>query len=139
MSMTEAQERLAADSMFGGGATTWAPAIWYLAGSLTVPADDGTGFLEPSGNAYARAAITNNSTNFPAAATADGVTRKTNGAKFTLPNPTGPWGTIIWWGLFAAISGGQPRWIGEMDASISPRSGNTPVEFDIGQWIVTFD
>jgi hypothetical protein len=139
MSMTEAQERLAADSFFGGGLTTWAPATWYLGLSSTTPADDGTGFTEPSGSAYARAALTNNSTNFPPAATSDGVTRKTNGAKFTMPNPTGTWGHLTHWGLFSSASGGQPRWTGPLDAAIDPRNGHTGVEFDVGQIIITFD
>jgi hypothetical protein len=140
MSATEARERLLADSQFGAGAQgSFAPATWYLGVSTTVPADDGTGFTEPSGGSYARVAITNNATNWPAAATADGVTTKKNGAKFTFVNPTGNWGLLIWWGLFTASTGGQPQYVGENDQPISPRSGNSPVEFDINQIIIEFD
>jgi hypothetical protein len=139
MSATATRERVIADSQFGGGAiTNVAPATWYLALSTTTPANDGTGFTEPVGGSYARVAITNNATNWPAAATADGVTKKTSGAKFTFPNPTGSWGAVTHWGLFLASTGGTPEWVGALDAPISPKSGNTPVEFDTASLSLVF-
>lgn len=139
MGATNAREALIADSQFGGGATTWAPATWYLGLSTTTPADDGTGFSEPSGGSYARVAITNNSTNFPAAFNDGGVTKKWNGAKFTFPNPTGNWGTVTHYGFFTASSGGTPAYTGQLDTSIAPKSGNTPVEFDVNQLVMSWD
>lgn len=139
MGATTARELKIADSQFGGGATTWAPATWYLGLSTTVPADDGSGFTEPVGGSYGRVAVTNNAVNFPAATNADGITRKTNGAKMTFPNPTGSWGNLIQYGWFTAASGGTPEWVGPLDDTISPRSGHTPVEFDTGQFVMTFD
>lgn len=138
MGATEARERTIADSQFGGGTSTWAPATWYLGLSTTTPANDGTGFTEPVGSGYARVAVTNNATNFPPASTADGITRKQSGAKFTFPNPTGNWGTITHYGWFTTASGGTPQFHGPLDAPISPRNGNSPVEFDTGQLIMTF-
>lgn len=139
MGATSARERAIADSQFGGGATTWAPANWYVGLSTTTPANDGTGFTEPSGNAYARVTMVNNATNFPPATTADGITKKANGTKITWPNPTGPWGTLIQYGFFTTLTGGQPEWTGALDAPVSPRAGNTPVEYDVAQLVVTFD
>lgn len=140
MSATVARERVIADSQFGAGAIAGvAPATWYLGLSTTTPANDGTGFSEPVGGSYARVAITNNAANFPAATTSDGVSRKASGAKFTYPNPTGNWGQITHWGMFLASSGGVPEWFAALDAPINPRSGNTPVEFDVGQLVLTFD
>lgn len=139
MGMTTAREQKVADSQFGGGATTWAPATWYLGLSTTAPADDGTGFTEPVGNGYQRAAVTNSAANFPPATTSDGVTRKTSGAAFTFPNPTGPWGQVAHYGWFTAATGGTPEWVGPLDAPISPRSGNTPVEFPAGMFVMVFD
>lgn len=127
-----------ADSQFGGGATTWAPGIWYAGLSTTVPASDGTGFTEPVGSAYGRVAVTNGVTQWPAASIVDGVARKTNGAKITWTNPTGPWGAILYYGFFTAASGGVPEWTGKMDGVISPKSGLSPVEFDIGQLALLF-
>ncbi len=128
----DARERLIADSQFGGGATTWAPATWYLGLSTTVPNEDGSNFTEPVGGAYARVAITNNATNFPAATTSAGTTTKTNGAAFTFPNPTGTWGLILYYGFFTAASGGVPDYVGALDTGITVKSGNTPVQLDIG-------
>lgn len=140
MGATDNRERLVANSQFGGGVTTWAPATWYLGISTTVPSDDGSNFTEPvGGGSYARVALTNNTTNFPNADTANGVTSKANGAKFTFPNPTGSWGTIVAFGFFTAVSGGTPEWWNGIDTSITPKAGNTPVEFDIGQLVMTFD
>lgn len=47
-----------------GGASLGVPATWYLAWSTTTPNQDGSNFTEPSGNGYARVAITNSSGNF---------------------------------------------------------------------------
>jgi hypothetical protein len=129
-----------ADSQFGAGAISGvAPATWYLGISTTTPNEDGTGFTEPSGGSYARVAITNNSTNFPAAATVSGVTRKANGTAFTFPNPTGNWGAIVEYGFFTASSGGTPEYTNPLDTTITVQSGNTPVEFAIGQLSMPFD
>lgn len=142
MGATDPREMLIADSQFGGPggvATSWAPASWFLALSTTTPADDGTGFSEPVGGAYARVSIVNNLTNFPAASSSAGVTSKQNGTKFTFPNPTGAWGLITHFGFFTTLTGGTVQWFNPLDTQISPKSGNTPVEFDIGQLVMTFD
>lgn len=134
----DARERAIADSQFGGGVTSWAPATWYLGLSSTTPNDDGSSFTEPVGGSYARVAITNNVTNWPAASTASGVTSKANGAKFTFTNPTGTWGSMAHYGLFTASSGGTPEYSNPLDAAITVKNGNTPVEFDIGQLVLTW-
>lgn len=135
MGATASRERAIADSQFGSGT----PTTWYLGLSTTPPNDDATGFTEPSSGAYARVAVTNNTTNFPAAQTIDGVTQKSNGAKFTFSNPTATWGQIGYYGWFLASTGGAPEYTNPLDAQITVRNGNTPVEFDIGQMIMTFE
>lgn len=102
--------------------------------SVTTPADDGTGFTEPAGGAYARIGIVNNATNFPAAVVVSGLVVKRNGAKFTFPNPTGTWGLISYWGMFLASTGGLPVYHAALETPITPKNGNTPVEFDLEQW-----
>lgn len=139
MGAHNARERTVADAQFGSGAGLGAPATWFLGISVTTPNEDGTGFTEPVGGSYARVSIANNATNFPAATTVSDETRKTNGTKFTFVNPTGTWGIATYWGLFTALTGGLPEYSDPLDAAIAIRSGNTPVEFDIGQWIITFD
>lgn len=139
MGASNDRERAIADSQFGGGATSWAPATWYLGLSTTQPNDDGTGFTEPVGLGYARVAITNNATNFPAATTVAGDTQKTNGTKFTFPNPTGAWGAAAHYGFFLTATGGTPQYSNPLDAPITIRAGNTPVEFDINQLIMRWE
>lgn len=135
MGATASRERAIADSQFGSAS----PATWWLGLSTTTPNDDGTGFTEPVGGAYARVSITNNTTNFPAATTVDGVTSKSNGTKFTFVNPTGTWGVIVAYGFFLASSGSTPEYWNPLDASITVRNGNTPVEFDINQLVMTWE
>jgi hypothetical protein len=141
---TDARERLIADSQFGAGvitisAVTYAPATWYLGLSKTTPNEDGTNFTEPVGMGYARVAVTNNFTNFPVAVTALGVTYKTNGAKFTFPTPTGVWGLLTDFGWFLTSTGGVPEYTHPLDTAITVQSGNTPVEFDVGQLEMVWD
>lgn len=141
---SDAREVLILDSQFGAGvitigATTFAPATWYLGISTTFPNDDGTNFTEPSGGSYARVAIANNSTNFPGASTVSGVTSKSNGAKFTFPNPTANWGQIVAWGFFTASSGGIPHYTNQLDTAITVNNGNTPVEFDVQALVLQVD
>lgn len=138
MGAVDVAERNIADSQFGGGATTWAPATWYAGLSTTTPADDGTSFTEPAGGAYARVALTNNSTNFPAATTSGGITTKVNGVAITFPNPTGNWGLLTYVGFFTASSGGTPQYWFKLDAGITAQNGNTPVQFDIGQLVMSW-
>lgn len=133
------QEALIADSQFGGGATTWAPATWYFGLSITQPNDDGSNFTEPVAAAYARVAMVNNATNFPPAATVAGVTTKSNGVAITFPNPTGLWGLIIYWGCFIGPTGGVVRYFNPLDVPITPQNGNTPVQFAINQLVLPWD
>lgn len=124
---SDSRERVIADSQFGSGT----PATWYIGLSTTQPNDDGTGFTEPVGGSYARKAVTNNVTNWPAAATVGGVTTKANGTKITFVDPTGTWGSAVAWGAFLASSGGTPEFTNGLQTPVTIKSGNTPVEFDV--------
>lgn len=135
MGATAARERAIADNQFGSGT----PATWFLGLSTTTPNDDGSGFTEPAIGAYARVSVTNNVTNFPAASTVDGITSKTNGTKLTFVNPTGTWGAILAYGWFLASTGGTPEYWNPLDASVTVRNGNTPVEFDVNQLVMTWE
>lgn len=66
------------DSTLGSGT----PATVYLAAYVSS--------TEVTGNNYSRVAITNNSTNWPAASSG----AKTNGTDFSFPQASGSWGTI---------------------------------------------
>lgn len=78
------------DVLFGG--STFTPPSTYV-GATTVSVTNsmtGSTVTEPSGNAYARVAVTNNLTNWPAAS----LKAKSNGSAITFPQATGSWGTI---------------------------------------------
>jgi len=84
--------------LFGG--TTYAPvATWYV-GLFSVAPTDSTAGTELTGGGYARAAVSNNTTNFPAANPA------VNGADVTLFTSSGSH-TAVAMGLFDAVTGGN--------------------------------
>lgn len=74
-----------------GGADYARPATLYVALSTTTIADDGTNMTEPAVGSYARVAVTNNATNWPAASGG----AKANGTAITFPTATAGWGTIL--------------------------------------------
>lgn len=100
-SKSDFRENQVLDALYGSGN----PATLYVALHTARPSDAGAGGTEVStvGTGYARAAVTNNAANWPAAAA--GV--KSNGAVITLPTPTGAWGTIVAWSVWDALSGGN--------------------------------
>ena len=89
----------------------------YLGLSTANPTDDGSGLAEPSGNAYARQAITLG---------AASARRVTQSGDVTFPQATGAWGTITHWAIFDASSAGNMLAHGALVASKSVVTGNTP-------------
>jgi hypothetical protein len=79
---------LIVNNLFGGVAYT-APTTIYIGLSSTLPTAAGGNITEPTigTNGYARAAVTNNTTNFPSTST----NNKSNGAAITFPTSTGSW------------------------------------------------
>src|SRR5574342_684550 len=96
-SLTDYAEAQVANALLGGAALG-APSSasnWYL-GLLTVtPGDDGTGGTEVSTGSYARVAILNNSTNWPAYAA--GLKQLAVAQSFA--QATADQGTVVAWGL----------------------------------------
>ena len=105
------------DHFFGGTASTPAATL-YVAFSTTAPTDAGGNVTEPVGNNYARVAVTNNATNFPAAS--GGV--KTNGVAILSGVASGSWGTITHAAIYDAPSGGN--FYGSSDLPASKTVGN---------------
>jgi hypothetical protein len=93
------------DHVFGGSDYT-RPATLYVGLFTAAPTDAGGG-TEVTGGSYARASVTNNATNFPAAAAG----AKTNANAITFPTATASWGTVVAVGIFdAATSGNLLAW-----------------------------
>ncbi len=85
------------------GKTTYtAPSPLYLAAYTSAPSDAGGG-AEVTGGGYARVAITNNTTNFPAP-----VGGETNlGVVQSFPEATAGWGIITHFGILDAATNGN--------------------------------
>jgi len=77
--------------------------------------------------AYARVSVTNNTTNWVAASTQPATGYEVaNGVAIDFPTATGAWGTITYFGIFDAPGGGNLLGFGQLTASQSPASGDTP-------------
>lgn len=101
MPASDAEENTQLDNRFGSST----PTTWHFAVLTTLPASDGTGSNEPSDAAYARVAVTNNGTNFPAAAS--GVQAVSAEVKF--PQAGEAWAGVGI-AVFSAASGGDPAY-----------------------------
>ncbi len=92
------------DHVLGGGDYT-RPATVYV-GLWTAALDDtsdGSTAGEVSGGSYARVAVTNNATNWPAAASG----AKSNGTAITFPQATADWGTVTYFAILDAATAGN--------------------------------
>lgn len=111
--------------------TFTAPATLYVGlwtGALFDAATGSTtGEVSTSGTAYARASVTNNTTNFPAAS--GGI--KTNGTTISFSTATASWGTVAYVGLTDAVTGGNMLMWADLTTSKSIVSGDTP-SFSVG-------
>lgn len=125
-STTYANEIL--DYLFGSGS----PATLYIGLYTDGPDADGTGGTQVTGGSYARAAVTNNATNWPAAAS--GV--KSNANAITFPTATADWGTIESVGVFEASSGGTPDYFGDLDTPRTVNNGDA-FSFAATQFVIT--
>jgi hypothetical protein len=93
------------DHVFGAAAYT-APGTIHIAAFTATPSDSGGG-TEVTGGSYARVAVTNNSTNFPAASAG----AKANGTAITFPEATASWGSVAAISAQdAAAAGNQLGW-----------------------------
>ena len=105
MSFGDFLENEILDHVFGGAAYT-APGTLYFAASSSDPGDDGSTGTFPSGGSYARVAMTNNLTNFPAASGG----AKSNGVAIEWPVATADWlsgANLTHVAIYDASSGGN--------------------------------
>lgn len=118
-----------------GGAEYTRPATVYFALYTVAPTESGGGTeVSTSGTAYARAAVTNDATNFPASS--GGV--KSNGTAIGFPTATASWGTVVAFGVFDAASGGNLLYFGNLTSSRAISSGDT-ARFAAGDFSITFE
>jgi hypothetical protein len=83
---------------------------------------------EPSGGAYARVAVTNNATNFPAATASADYYQKQNGTAITFPQASASWGTVAGFllGDNATPGTGNVFAYGALNASQAISTNNQP-------------
>lgn len=118
------------DHVLGNAAYT-APATVHV-GLFTVTPDDTGGGTEVTGGAYARAAVTNNATNWPAAAGG----AKSNGTEIAFPQATANWGTVVAFGIFDASTAGNLLYWGPITPTKAVNNGDT-AKFAVGDLDVT--
>ena len=120
------------DHVLGGGDFS-RPATVHVALYTSAPGDAGGG-TEVSGGSYARVAVTNNSTNFPAAS--GGL--KSNGTEITFPEATANWGTVVAFAILDNGTGGNFLYWGDLTASKAINTGDT-AKFAVGDLDITED
>lgn len=130
-SFTDFLENELLDHVWGAAAYS-APATLYVALSTTTIADDGTNMTEPSGGSYARVAVTNNATNWPAASGG----AKANGTAITFPTATAGWGAIVDFAILDDPSAGNMLAYGTLTTGKTIDSGDT-ASFAIGDLDIT--
>ncbi len=87
-----------------GGPDFVRPATVYVALYTATPSDTGGGTeVSATGTAYARLAVTNNATNWPASAAG----LKSNGTVLEYAQATASWGTVVAFGIFDAVTAGN--------------------------------
>jgi len=137
MALTTTEGNSIGSEIFGGTAHA-AEGTWHVALFTASPtiAGLGTNEVSTSGTGYARVAVTNNSTNFPATSALAGA----NGAAIAFPTVTASWGTITHFGLCnSTTEGTSDVWhFGTLTSPGIPAVGQTPT-FAIGalQWVLT--
>lgn len=127
---SDALENEVLDDWLGSGS----PATVWIALYTATPSDAGGG-TEVAGNAYARVSVTNNATNWPAAASGS----KDNGVAFTFPTATpSGWGTVVAFGIHRHATNDDLLYWGPLSPSKTVNPTDAPY-FDIASLIVTED
>jgi len=116
-SLSDYAEAAILDHVFKNTALTQ-PTNLYIALSTADPGDDGAGIAEPSGNNYARTVCN--------AWTRSG-SQVSNTSAVTFPTASGSWGTIAYFAVFDASTGGNMIGHGAATPSQAIVNGNTPV------------
>ncbi len=122
------------DHVFGAAAYT-APATLYVALYTVIPTDASASGTEVTGGSYARVAVTNNATNWPAASAG----AKANGTAITFPAPTAAWGTVVGFAIYdAATLGNELAW-GALTVNKTINNGDAAPVFAVGDLVITLD
>ena len=123
-------------------ATFSKPAALYYELYTVAPTAAGGGTVV-SGGSYARAPLSPLNTNYNAtqggtSGASSGTTGLTsNAVAITFPAPTANWGTVVAYGLFDAITGGNFLAFGALNVSKTINNGDAAPAFAIGNFQMT--
>lgn len=119
------------DHMLGNDAWT-VPGTVYAALFTVAPTSAGGG-TEVTGGSYARVAVTNNGTNWPAATPGGAGTPavKENGTAIVFPTATADWGLVVAMGVYNAASSGNLLYYSTLSQNKNVYTGDT-AQFSAG-------
>lgn len=120
------------DHVLGGGNYA-RPATVYLALYTAAPGDAGGG-TEVTAGGYGRVAVTNDATNWPAAA--DGA--KALGVAQSFPAATESWPEVVAFGILDNSTGGHLLYWAELTVPKTIQNGDT-ARFGVGDLVITED
>lgn len=120
------------DHVLGGG--DYARPVTVYVALFTVAPNDTGGGTEVSGGSYARASVTNDVTNWPAASGGS----KSNGQDITFAQATADWGTVVAFAILDAVTAGNMLYWGDLTTSKAINSGDT-AKFATGDITITED
>lgn len=119
------------------GSVTWTaiatiPALnQSYVGLFTVTPTDAGGGTEVTGGSYARVAVASTLANWAGTQAAGSTTSSTgtggvssNNGAITFPAPTADWGTVVAFGIFDALTGGNLLFFGTLSIAISILNGS---------------
>lgn len=135
MSFTDFLETTLLNEVFG--AANYIPPAALFVGLSTSTVTEGGTATEPSpANGYTRVTVTNDATNWPAAAPAEPST-KSNGTTITFPTASGTgWGLVVDFFIADALTLGNILAFGTLTASVTIDPGDTP-SFAPGALVIT--
>lgn len=113
-------------------------ATHYIALYTTIPTDANASGVEVTGGSYARVAVTNNATTWPAAS-GTSPTTKANGIAFTFPAPIANWGVVVGFAIYDAAAAGNELGWSALTTNKTINSGDAAPSFGIGACVVTLD
>lgn len=125
------------DAVFGQTALPSIATV-YVALYTATPGDANASGTEVTGGSYARVAVTNNGTNWPAASGTSPSTKQ-NGTTITFPAPTANWGTVVAFAIYdAATVGNELAW-GALSVNKTINNGDAAPSFAAGALTITLD
>lgn len=120
------------------GAASWSPpgtVYVVLSTAAFDPTATGAALGEVTGGAYARQAMPNDSTNWPAA-TGGNPANKANGTAITFPTATANWGTVLSVYLVDDPVAGNVLYGADLAASVVVNSGSG-FSIPVGQFVLS--